>query len=81
MHNSPRSSEDKIVVRYRQVNKLQSSLLNNIDCTIHKQPIMLRHCSKATATEYSMLSWRQDAAMTLEYEVGDGDQKFNHLMV
>ena len=54
IQNSPRSSEDKTVVRFRQVIKLWSLLLDNIDCTIHKQPIMVRRC--CTATEYPMLS-------------------------
>ena len=44
--------------------------LSTIDCTIHKQPIMLRHCSPATATEYPMLLLRQDAVfgMIMEHE-------------
>ena len=43
-------------------------LLNTIDCAIHKQAIMLRHCS--TATDYPMLPWRQDAVfgMIMEHE-------------
>ena len=52
MQNKPRSSEDKTgknVVRFRQVNKLRSFVLDNMDCATHKQPTMLRHCSAATA--------------------------------
>ena len=67
IQNSPRSSEDKTVVRLRQENKPWSLLLDNTDSAIRKQPVMLRHCRTATVPEYSMLSWRQDAAMALEH--------------
>ena len=57
IQNSPRLSEDKAVVRFRQVKKVRSLPLNDIDCTVHKQPAMLRHCGTATAavTEYLIL--------------------------
>ena len=58
------------------------SSLNTIDCTIHKQPIMLRHCSTATTTKYPMLAVRQDAVfvMILEHEERYRDTESLHGM-
>ena len=45
-------------------------ILDSIDCKMHKQPIMLRHRSAATAREYPMLALRQDALMILGGALG-----------
>ena len=48
--------------------KVQEKLLNNIDYTLHKLPIMLLHCNTATAIEDQVLALRQDAAFVMIME-------------
>ena len=76
----------KLLLDRGKQTKLQSLLLNTIDCTMHKQPIMLRHCSAATATatKYPMLVLQLAAGcfivMIMEHEERHRDNQPFHGM-